>query len=372
VNLGNAGLVARDRLRRAVPTDPSISVDDTELCFLLLCNLVTTVGLAGDIARHLRNPDNLGNDFLSGWHLVLYGGVTAVGVWLGVGAIRHGPAFLHTAGTTTIGFFTLAVGGFADAAWHHQFGTEARVEALVSPPHLVVFAGLMCLLASPMVVLWKRPARRLGLVASVAALVSLVSSVLVTSLFTGYLSPLAGGLSLQQNYVEPLIGASLEEYDQVRDLGIAVWTVAVLVAAFTLVWVRFRLLPGMTTFAFILIGLPAYVVQGDGISWDSPIRPLVVGFAVAGLVAEGLVALLGKPTLGRAAASFTGAVVGAMLWAATFAGLHREHLLLWGPSLWGGTIAISALVGAAVAALVALPAPTGDSVVDTILGPRPA
>ena len=372
MNVGNAGLVIRERMRRALPTDDRLGVTDAELAVLILCNLVTTVGLAGDIARHLKNPDQLSNDFVSGWHLVLYGGVLAVGAWLGIGAIRRGPAYLHAAGTATIGFLLLSFGGFCDAAWHHAFGTEAAVEALVSPPHLVVFTGLVFLLTSPLVVLWKRPARRLGVVASIAALASVVSAVLVTSLFTGFLSPLAGGLSLQAGYTEPLLGESLQDYDQVRGLGIAVWTVAVIVAAFTVLWVRFRLPPGMTFVGFVLIGLPAFVVTGDAISWNAPIRPLVVGFAVAGLVAEVLIGLLGRPTLGRIGASVTGAAVGAMLWAATFAGLQQQDRLVWNQSLWGGTVTLSALVGAAVAALVALPAPTGAAVVDSVLGPRPA
>jgi hypothetical protein len=37
-----------------------------------------------------------------------------------------------------------------------------------------------------------------------------------------------------------------------------------------------------------------------------------------------------------------------------------------------GTVVLCGMVGAAVASLVALPAPTGDAVVDSPLGPRPA
>jgi hypothetical protein len=40
--------------------------------------------------------------------------------------------------------------------------------------------------------------------------------------------------------------------------------------------------------------------------------------------------------------------------------------------MWSGTVVLSGLVGAAVAALVALPAPTGKAVIDSPVGPRPA
>lgn len=339
------------RLRRRLGWDgPLPQITDAELLALIACNLLTTIGLTGDIARHLESSADLSDDFLSGWHLVLYGGVTAVGVWLGVGAIRRGPAFPRAAATTVVGFGLLALGGVADAAWHGAFGTEAAVEALVSPPHLVVFAGLAFLLTSPVVVLWRRPTVRLNWAATVVVTVSVVSTVLVTSLFTGFLSPLAGGMSLQTSYVEPLVGESLNDYDQVRGLGIAVWTSALLAAAFTLVLVRFRLRPGALVVAFSLIGVPGLVVEGEGIG------PLVAGFVATGLVVEVAVAVLARPVLGRLGAAITGALTGSVLWATTFVLLEADDRLGWTEALWGGTITLSALVGAAVASLVAFPA----------------
>jgi hypothetical protein len=362
--------------RRYAPRDGGPTIDDVELIVLILCNVVTTGGLAGDIARHLQHPEQLSNDFISGWHLVLYGGVASVGVWLGVGAIRRGPAFLGSAAMTVIGFVLLSLGGVCDAAWHAAFGTEAAVEALVSPPHLVVFAGLVFLLTSPVVVLWKQPARRLGFVPSVAVVASVVSAVLVISLFTGFLSPLAGGLSLQAGYVEPLVGESATDYDVVRGLGIAVWTVAVLVAAFTLVFVRFRLTAGMTVLGFAALGVPAMVIErGSDLSASQgggDVRPLVAGFVVCGLVAELSVFFLGRPTLFRVGASVTGALMGVALWATCFGALYADDRLGWNESLWGGTVVMSALVGAAVAALVALPAATGRAVIDGLAGPQTA
>jgi hypothetical protein len=364
--VANRGLVARERWRRRLDGD-HVAISDAELLVLIACNLVTTVGLAGDIARHLQNPDNLQGDFLSGWHLVLYGGVTAVGAWLGIGAIRHGTRFLVSAGWTTAGFLTLAFGGVADAAWHARFGVEANVEALVSPPHLTVFAGLGLLLTSPIVVLWRRPARRLGWAASLAAMSSMVTFLLVTSLFTGFLSPLAAGMSLSQGYVEPMVGESPVDYDQVRGLGIAVWTSALLVAALILLLVRFRPVPGAVAIGVFACGAPVLALSDPTI-----VKPLVVGYAMAGLVAEGLLALLGRPTLGRRGAALVGAAMSSMLWASSFAMLASADRLQWSQAMWGGTILLTGLVGAAVASLVALPAPTGAAVVDSPIGPRPA
>ncbi len=356
--------VTRTGWRRLLPeADDVPAVTDGEIAVFIVCVLVTTIGLAGDIARHLQQPQSLENDFLSGWHLVLYGGVASVGAFIGVGAVRRGLGYLSSVATGVIGFALLSFGGAFDAGWHEVFGTEAAVEALVSPPHLVVFAGLAFLLTAPIVVLWKRPARRLGVVGSIAVLVSVVSVVLVTSLFTGFLSPLSGGLSLQAGYIEPLVGESVQEYDTVRGLGIAIWTSALLAAAFTVVLVRFRLLPGMVLGGFLLLGIPPLVV-----SEPDSIYPLTLGFAAAGLAIEAGVLAFGRPTLGRVGASVTGAAAGAALWAVTFAALAGDGRLAWTEALWAGTITLCGLVGAAVAALVALPAPTGDAVADGVPG----
>lgn len=341
--------------RAFLPTPDGPAVTDGEIAVFILCVLLTTVGLAGDIARHLQHPESLENDFVSGWHLVLYGGVASVGAFIGIGATRRGPGFVGAVATGVIGFALLSFGGVADAIWHAVFGTEAAVEALVSPPHLVVFAGLAFLLTAPIAVLWKRPVTRLGLVGSVAVLVSLISMILVTSLFTGFLSPLAGGLSLQVGYIEPLVGESVDDYDTVRGLGITVWTSALLAAAFAVTLIRFRLLPGVILAGFLLLAIPPLIVSDV-----DTIYPLCIGFAVAGVVVELCVATMGRPTLGRIGASVTGAAVGAALWAGTFAALAADDRLMWTEALWAGTITLSGLVGAAVAALVALPVGAGQ------------
>jgi hypothetical protein len=339
--------------RAFLPSPAGPKVTDRELLVFIACVLLTTVGLVGDISRHLLQPGSLENDFVSGWHLVLYGGVASVGAFIGLGAVRRGPGFVGEVATGAIGFGLLSLGGLADAVWHGFFGAEVMVEALVSPPHLVVFAGLSFLLTAPVVVLWKRAATRLNLVESIAVVVSIVSMVLVTSLFTGFLSPLAGGLALQGGYVEPLVGESAVEYDVVRGLGIAIWSSALLAAAFTLVLIRFRPVAGVVLGGFAVLCVPALVVS-DAAS----IYPLCLGFLVAGAGLELCVLGLGRPTLGRIGASVAGAAVGATLWAATFAALAFDDRLAWSQAVWTGTITLSALVGAAVAALVSLPAIT--------------
>ena len=333
--------------RQFLPPPEPLRIGDGELAVLIVCTLVTTIGLAADIARHLLDDvANLQGDFLSGWHLVLYGGVASVGAWIAFGALRRGPTFVGSVPTTTIGFLTLTVGGLVDAAWHEALGTEQAVEALVSPPHLIVFAGLAFLLTSPLVLLWRRPVNRLGPLASVAAVVSVVSALLVASLFTGFLSPMAGGLSLQAGYIEPLVGESMQEYDQVRGLGVVLWSPVLILSGFILLLGRFRVTPGLLLVGMAVLGVPPVVLAGESSV------PVLIGFVVAGVVREVGVALAARPTLRPAAASAVSAAVGSTLWAATFVALRAESRLNWSETMVYGSVMLAGMGGAAVAALV--------------------
>jgi hypothetical protein len=53
----------------------------------------------------------------------------------------------YEAAALGVGLF--AVGGAGDAAWHTAFGVERGIDALLSPTHLVLFAGLVLLLTAP-------------------------------------------------------------------------------------------------------------------------------------------------------------------------------------------------------------------------------
>lgn len=352
--------------RQFLPPPRRLDVTDGELAILIVCTLVTTIGLAGDIARHLQNPGDLEGDFLSGWHLILYGGVASVGAWIAWGAYRRGAGFVGSVPTTTIGFITLSFGGLADAVWHERFGTERAVEALVSPPHLIVFAGLVLLLTSPMVLLWRRPVVELGLVASIAAVVSVVTALLVTSLFTGFLSPMAGGLSLQAGYVEPLVGESLNDYDQVRGLGVVLWSAVMLTAGFLPLMLRFRVKPGLLLIGCAVLGVPPLLLT-DSTSGATTAafydpsastahggEPVLYGFIGAAVALELCRFAFSRPVLNRLTAVVTATVVPATLWAVTFWFLEASDRLGWTPALRWGSVMLSGMIGAATAGFATL------------------
>jgi hypothetical protein len=95
--------------------------------------------------------------FFSPWHAVLYSGVLAMGVFLGINALfglRSGAtwriALPEGYGFAFIGFLIFAAGGVFDMGWHLVFGIEASIEALLSPSHLILALGGVLMVSAPM------------------------------------------------------------------------------------------------------------------------------------------------------------------------------------------------------------------------------
>jgi hypothetical protein len=308
----------------------------------MVANTVAAVGLGGDIARHISLAVLLtDDDFLSGWHLVLYGGVAGVALVLGAYAYAHGPrAPLVDLRAAAAGMATLTVGGVVDAVWHELYGVEAAFEALVSPPHLVIFAGLVMLMIAPIGVVAAAGLRRLDPVRSLVVALSVTSLLLVISLFTGYLTPLIGGSEFQAGaYVEPLVGTSYLDLDTSRGLGTTLWFGFVAAVAVTVVRARMAPVAGTWTLSFGLLALGPLIATGE------VALPISAGLLVYGLLSDLTATRHAPHPVG------TGAAVAAM-WAMMFAVTGGRDDLLWGRELWGGVIATGFLVGAAVAGTV--------------------
>lgn len=107
-------------------------------------------------AHWLGLPDS----FFTPWHALLYGGLVALGAWILFLGVRHNPdpsanpfraALLPPRGYgfALIGAGVFAAGGVADGVWHTIFGIEEGIDALLSPSHLILFAGAALLFSGP-------------------------------------------------------------------------------------------------------------------------------------------------------------------------------------------------------------------------------
>lgn len=121
----------------------------------VLFGLWMTIGLFLDGYFH-QNLDTAGESFLTPWHAVVYSGFIASALWLAGMARRRGgvadwrfsslPPGYRGAG---VGLVLFALGAAGDSAWHTAFGVERGIDALLSPTHLLLFAGLFLILMSP-------------------------------------------------------------------------------------------------------------------------------------------------------------------------------------------------------------------------------
>lgn len=113
--------------------------------------------LFADGWAHLHAPEL--ESFFTAWHLGLYSAFAALTGWFAwLGRSLRAGRFELPIGYSlgALGAAVFAVGGVADLAWHQAFGIEAGIDALVSPSHLILFAGGMLILTCPLRSAWAR------------------------------------------------------------------------------------------------------------------------------------------------------------------------------------------------------------------------
>ncbi len=128
--------------------------------------------------------------FFTPWHGLLYSGYALLAAVLVIRA-RHGgrlsPAALPDGyGLSLVGALLFGLGGLVDLGWHTRFGIEVDVEALLSPPHLLLAFGAGLMVSGP---LRAASARQQALDWPAVASWGLLLSVL--TFFTAYVNPLA-------------------------------------------------------------------------------------------------------------------------------------------------------------------------------------
>ena len=151
-----------------------------------------------------RNHDNhTGQEtFFTLTHSVLYLGLTVLGVWIGALVARYqyaagaDPLRLKVDldavpvgyGVAVIGLCVLAVGGPSDLAWHTKYGFEVNVDAIYSPPHLMLFFGGLLVCSTGIRCLWAKRGKTPDLKQFAPALLSAILFIGVAGFITMYLS----------------------------------------------------------------------------------------------------------------------------------------------------------------------------------------
>ncbi len=275
--------------------------------------------------------------FFTPWHGLLYSGFLAAAAWGAVDGARQrraGRDSVLVDRWSRLGVVTFAVGMVGDFAWHQVLGIEVGVDALLSPTHLLLFTGGLCLATTAL-----RASLRGIDVGAVPVVVSAAATATVTGFFSMYLTAFRGTVAGDATAVTGHHG--VPELRNVHGIGAILLTTVVFVGVLVVAG-RATALPlgGRTAIvAIAAIGLNAL----DGFD-----RPALLLAALAGGVAADAVARVGH---GRLA----GVAFAAVVWPAWFAALKATGPMVWNAELWSGTCVLAVLLACGVTLLTELP-----------------
>lgn len=320
------------------------------------------IGLFVDGYVHNTRGEQL-ESFFTPWHGLLYSGFVAAALWITApmfraqGSIRERLAALpdgYAGGA--LGAFVFGVGGLADSIWHSVFGIEVDVEALLSPPHLVLFAGAMLILTTPARAAWRRSGRSQSLRGFLPALGSITLATLLVGFFFMYSSGLFDFHATAEFAALFADGARFAEhpflFEVMAGFGVVarLFTTAVLMIPALVILRRWD--PPRGTFTVLFTSYGAFMVVLETFR----LPEMVAAAALTGVVADVLVARLApRPDRPHAVRAFA-AVVPAVLWLAHFALLAIAGNLGWPFELWGGVVIFAAGAGYLLSLLAVPPA----------------
>lgn len=323
------------------------------------------VGLLLDGYIHNTRGGQL-ESFFTPWHALLYSGFVACAVWIvlparGIGGpVRQRLAALpggYAAGA--VGALIFAIGGITDSVWHSLLGVEVDLEALLSPPHLVLFLGAMLMLTTPARAAWHRSGQAPRLREFAPALASVTLATLLVGFFFMYASGLydfhatAGFVGVFQDGGELADNAFLQEVLSGFGVIARLFTTVILMVPVLLIVRRWAAPRG--TFTALFGTYSAFML----VLGDFRLPEMLAAGLFTGLVADVMASRL-RPSVDRpGAVRMFAAGVPAVLWTAHFALLAATGNLGWPFALWGGMVLFAAGTGYALSLLAVPPQPQG-------------
>jgi hypothetical protein len=312
---------------------------------------------------HLNVPEL--ESFFTPWHGALYSGFVAMAAWVTLlawqGRRPGTPPFAWLPRgyrAAAIGVIVFGLGGIADLTWHEAFGVEVAVDALVSPSHLLLGAGGLLILTSPL--------RAQGVLSSVSgerrggwtlpALWSLVLTTALVTFFLLYTSPFPMP-ALVETFVptpEGTPGHEEAELPVIAALGAYLVTTAVFTVPLLLMLHSRAGLPrgGVTLLIGTIAWLSVAVLDFPPIAMAGALGA-TLGAAVADIA---LTRLRTSPRGRPLPAPVLAAVTAVLVWSGQLTGLAAADALRWPVSLWSGVVVLTGFAAVALGLLVSSPA----------------
>jgi hypothetical protein len=308
----------------------------------------------------------LPESFFTPWHAMIYTGILATALVLAIAARRarkRGARWLAALpegyGLSLVGVAAFLAAGVADMAWHLALGIEADLEALYSPPHLLLAASGLLIVTGPLRASWHRPER--GAAMLWRAVLSSTLLLAILAFFTSESHPIThpwaatrfrpAALSTTALGLPtpPLGGLGVRELIEMLGISGVIIQSALLMALVLLLVLRWGsqlpfgwltlLLGGSALGASILhsthwVSLPAIFTGVVADSVYRLLKPEPARVGVMRLFAAGLPILL-------YASYFVVLIIGGGIW--------------WPPTIWAGSLLVAGAVGLLVSYVVVAP-----------------
>jgi hypothetical protein len=298
--------------------------------------------------------------FFTPWHGVLYSGFAATAVWITLPAIRGRRRGLRESipygyGLGVVGLGLFLFGGVGDAIWHAVLGVETGIDALLSPTHLLLLAGGLLMLTSPLRAAWVEvDAPSPSLRELLPALLSLTLTTTISAFFLGYAWDIPDPVPSL-----PVPPAALDETapghfaaERAVSYGIIsrIVTTVLLLGPILYALRRWRLPFGTVTILFTTLTAFMYLLLYERTPPLLALTPVAAGL-VADLLLRWLDVSATRPTTVYA----FGALVPIVVWSLNMAAIWATEGIRWTPELWSGTIVLTALTGVGLALLAVSP-----------------
>ncbi|MGQ0678089.1 MAG: hypothetical protein ACT4OM_00255 [Actinomycetota bacterium] len=332
----------------------------------MLLGLWLMGGLALDGWAHTNLPGL--ETFFTPWHAVFYSGFGATALWVlwrtkrrMVPGLSFSQAVPRGYGLGLVGLGLFAAGGMGDMIWHVIFGVETQIDALMSPTHVLLFAGVILVVTSPFRAAWSSPGHQAA--RSAASFLPVTLSLALTAGLTAfmflYLSPFLNSdmgandvRSLNQSYTG-------EGFEYVRFLSLRgaiagfLVTTVILYAPVLLALRRWHTPMFSATAIFVVV---AALIQGVSGFTGLLFVPVAV---IGGLSADLLIRYL-RPNAGTANHRIFAGLAPPLLWLSYVAVVAVTQGIGWEIEFWSGVVVWTSLIGLGLSLLM-LPPPLPET-----------
>lgn len=311
------------------------------------------VGVYLDGWAHIHS---LPEGFFTPWHAIIYSGfLGAALVLVGTGflARRQGVPWYQALpagyGLSLLGAGIFLIAGLADFFWHEVFGIETDIEAIYSPPHLLLVAGGALIASGPLRAAWYQS--RTSQPARWRAVLSLTLLLAIFTFFTAEFHPLVHPWASVRFRPLALTSAELGlpatpvgglgSQDMAGTIGIgSILIQSGLLMALLMFMIRrwgAQLPLGWLTFIFSLNAAGLSILHTT--PWAIPVA------VVAGIVADGLYRWLQPSVQQPKQSRLWSAFVPVVFYSLYFLTLQMLEGVWWPIHVWAGGIVLAGVIG---------------------------